>query len=286
MLQTLHRQHTPDLHTMLADLGSPNVRQLGKALGVSPSTAARWIKTGEAPRPAMLALFWLTRWGVSQINCQAQNDAIHQAQLAACYRGQLEEACARLMEAQAKLEHLSRIGHFGAANDPMHHARALVPVLPMITVPGEPQQPPKAQRKKTASQKRAELAAQRLAQRAEGPPRPFDFLRAERATPPESPQSNQPAPIETSIENRPVEPGQPSRETMKTPYVRKAQEKRRSRWQTDSGFRLIRCFSADHNADRFRLHVTRELKQDRRTQSGRLFFLKMRRRAAARRGQA
>lgn len=73
---------------------------------------------------------------------------------------------------------------------------------------------------------------------------------------------------------------------MRTPYVRRAPEKRRPRWQTDSGFRLVRCFSADHNADRYRLHLARELKQDRRTLSGRLFFLKMRRRAATRRGQA
>jgi predicted DNA-binding transcriptional regulator AlpA len=178
MFQILHRQHTPDLNTMLADLGNPNVRQLGRALGVSPSTAARWIKAGHAPRPVMLALFWLTRWGVSQINCQAHNDALLQSQLAACYRSQLEEAGARLKAAQDKLDHLSRIGDFGAANDPMPNVRRHVPALPVIAVPGEQPAPKAAPRKKTASQKRAELAAQRLEKRAEGPARPFDFLRA------------------------------------------------------------------------------------------------------------
>lgn len=178
MLLALHRQHTPDLPTMLADLGNPNVRQLGRALGVSPTTAARWIKAGHAPRPAMLALFWLTRWGVSQIHCQAHNDALQQAQIAANYLSQLKEAGAQLMVAQAKLDHLGRIGDFGAANDPMPNVRRHVPALPVIAVPGEPQPAPKATRKKTASQKRAGLAAQRLAKRAEAPPRPFDFLRA------------------------------------------------------------------------------------------------------------
>nr|WP_316641755.1 hypothetical protein [uncultured Roseateles sp.] len=52
---------------------------------------------------------------------------------------------------------------------------------------------------------------------------------------------------------------------------------RTSKWKTDSGFRLIRVFSIDHNAQRFRLHVAKAIKQDRRTPSGRLFALKLRR---------
>jgi hypothetical protein len=54
-------------------------------------------------------------------------------------------------------------------------------------------------------------------------------------------------------------------------------EPRRSKWVTESGFRLIRVFSIEHNAERFRTHVTRECKSDRRTPSGRRFAMKLRR---------
>lgn len=71
---------------------------------------------------------------------------------------------------------------------------------------------------------------------------------------------------------------------MKTPYVRKAKEPHRSPWKTnEEGFRMIRAFSIDHNVQRFRRHVDLMVKQDRRTQSGRRFSMKLLR---TRRGQA
>jgi len=54
------------------------------------------------------------------------------------------------------------------------------------------------------------------------------------------------------------------------------------RWWPD-GFRMIRGVSIDHNVQRFRRHVDLMVEQDRRTQSGRRFSMKLRR---MRRGQA
>lgn len=65
----------PTLSMMLHDLGSPTDAHLAAFLGVQARTVARWRTQGHAPRPVALALFWLTRWGRSQIDCQAVNDA-------------------------------------------------------------------------------------------------------------------------------------------------------------------------------------------------------------------
>jgi hypothetical protein len=64
---------------------------------------------------------------------------------------------------------------------------------------------------------------------------------------------------------------------MQIPYVRKAKQPRQSPWKTEDGFRLIRAFSIEHNARRFSRHVDRLDKEDRRTQSGRRFTIKLRR---------
>lgn len=64
------------------DLGDPPARQIAKALGVGVSTVHRWNATGSAPRMACLALFWLTRWGRSEVHSRAANDAALMSQLA------------------------------------------------------------------------------------------------------------------------------------------------------------------------------------------------------------
>lgn len=104
-------KHTPPLALMLADIGSPSHEKLAKALGVSQRTVKRWIKADIAPRPAMLALYWLTRWGVSQVHCQAHNDAIMQAQISSHLLRQLNTAL-------DQVDYLNSIGNFGAANEP------------------------------------------------------------------------------------------------------------------------------------------------------------------------
>ncbi|MCI1192092.1 hypothetical protein MOJ79_09590 [Calidifontimicrobium sp. SYSU G02091] len=60
---------------ILDDLGRPSPERVAQALDVGRSTVYRWNRTGNAPRVACLALFWLTRWGRSEIDGRAVNDA-------------------------------------------------------------------------------------------------------------------------------------------------------------------------------------------------------------------
>lgn len=68
-------QMLPAWHTVLDDLGWPAAPGVARALGVSRRTIYRWNRRGQAPRAALLALFWMTRWGRSVIHTQAANDA-------------------------------------------------------------------------------------------------------------------------------------------------------------------------------------------------------------------
>lgn len=49
----------PIWQTLLDDLGNPPPQRVARMLGVSVRTVYRW----NAAKAAMLALFWLTRWG-------------------------------------------------------------------------------------------------------------------------------------------------------------------------------------------------------------------------------
>lgn len=66
-------KYTPPLSLMLSDLGNPHPRHIAKALGVSTRTVYLWLSRDEAPRPASLALFWLTRWGQQWLDADLFN---------------------------------------------------------------------------------------------------------------------------------------------------------------------------------------------------------------------
>ncbi len=151
----------PALSALLEDLGNPSSAAVAKALGVHVSTVERWRREERAPRTALIALFFTTTWGRSAVNCQAENDASLYFGYAAALRTELDAA-------NAKLARLGQIGEFGSANDPAQGVKT-----PLQSPPPRPERA----RKKTRSQVRAELAEKRLAERASGPPRPFDFLR-------------------------------------------------------------------------------------------------------------
>ncbi len=103
--------HVPIWQLMMDDLCNPPPARVARVLGLSLRSVQRYNATGCAPRHVCLAVFWLTRWGRSQVNCQAENAA----QLAAQYLRSIDDQVARL---EAQVAHLIRIGDFGAANEP------------------------------------------------------------------------------------------------------------------------------------------------------------------------
>ncbi len=113
----------PIWELILDDLGRPPAPRVARTLGVGASTVYRWNQAGSAPRMACLALFWLTRWGRSEIDCAAVNDC----RLATSYAQSLES---ELRQAQQQLAHVLAISRPGSANDPLAQPRA----IPLKTV--------------------------------------------------------------------------------------------------------------------------------------------------------
>lgn len=112
MLARLLPRHVPPLGTLLADLGHPSAAELAQALGVSRRTVYRWLRADHAPRPVMLSLFWVTRWGRSEIDCRAVNDAAQAHAMLKLYQ-QLAD------QRRGQLAKLLDLGGFGSANDPL-----------------------------------------------------------------------------------------------------------------------------------------------------------------------
>lgn len=110
MLARLPRQ-LPLLSLMLDNLGNPSAETVARALGVGVRTVRRWIADDAAPRPALLALFWLTRWGASELECDAHNAAT----MAASHVTSLKAENAALRAALARRDALAG---YGSANDP------------------------------------------------------------------------------------------------------------------------------------------------------------------------
>lgn len=94
------------------ELGRPPAHQVAKALHVSPATVRRWIRSGRMPRPAHLALYWLTHHGRADIDLDMHNELIFAVGLARALERERDEL-------RSVVKHLVRIGKFGAANDPV-----------------------------------------------------------------------------------------------------------------------------------------------------------------------
>lgn len=104
----------PDWGTMLRDVPA-GPGQLARHLDVSTRTIERYTSAGQAPRAVMLALFWETRWGISQADTDAANQAARFYMLAQS----LKRENAQLRQS---LERLQRQADFGCANAPLWQA--------------------------------------------------------------------------------------------------------------------------------------------------------------------
>ena len=99
----------PNWQAILEDLGHPPVRRVARVLGLSERSVYRYTQAGDAPRVAMLALFWLTRWGRNAVHTQATNDALQ-----ACNYVQLLRA--DVVRLEGELAHVLALADTGAAN--------------------------------------------------------------------------------------------------------------------------------------------------------------------------
>ena len=109
MLNRLPRQ-MPPLSAMLDDIGNPTNKEVARAVCISEGTVRKWLKLDRAPHAAMLALFWVTRSGISAVGAEARNAAVMSATLAS-------SRLRRIGELESSLNRLGRIAQFGSAND-------------------------------------------------------------------------------------------------------------------------------------------------------------------------
>lgn len=111
MISRAERLHLPTFRTLLDDLGDPCARRVGRALGVHHSTVERWRRQDRAPRPALLALFWLSSWGQSELDCELFNRA-------STYTAHIEAVKRENAALRRELARVLAAGDFGSANAP------------------------------------------------------------------------------------------------------------------------------------------------------------------------
>jgi hypothetical protein len=119
----------PLWESILDDLGRPSAARIGRTLDVGASTVYRWNQTGQAPRMACLALFWLTRWGRSEVDCRATNDATMAVALARSLsdeRRQLHADLAQLAAERDRLRSMLSRALLGRGSDDWHEAVSAV----------------------------------------------------------------------------------------------------------------------------------------------------------------
>ena len=109
-------QRVPTFAAMWEDIGRPHYLDLAHRLGVNPSTVRRWIKAGDAPRPVLLALYWLTRWGATDLDAELFNRAQVLQGLADSQARELMRARASLLALESALAVPSRGAALGLAH--------------------------------------------------------------------------------------------------------------------------------------------------------------------------
>lgn len=118
----------PAFPALLNALGDPSPEAIGEALQVHVATVRRWIRERKAPHAVILALFWLTKWGASEVDANAHNDAIAAEARANGNQAELEAL-------RERTRRLWQIAEFGSANDPTTDA-------PVQQRPSRPDAPP------------------------------------------------------------------------------------------------------------------------------------------------
>lgn len=104
----------PPLSIVLDGLLTSDHAAIARQLDVSPATFRRWIATDNAPRAAVLALFYESRWGYSLLESTAYNGRMW----AEARARSLERENRALRRRIERLEALGSADGFGAASAP------------------------------------------------------------------------------------------------------------------------------------------------------------------------
>lgn len=107
-------RHLPSLPLLLDSIGNPPDADLARWLGLSVRSIRNYKAANHAPKPVMLALFWISEWGMSEVNCYHRNAASRFYALAECRGIVVEMLRARI----AWLERHGAARPAAAANDP------------------------------------------------------------------------------------------------------------------------------------------------------------------------
>lgn len=107
--------HTPPLSLLLDDMFEKNPKKVAKHLGVTVATLKRWKDTDSAPRAALLALFYESRWGYSLLYTTAYN-AETMARDEAKSQKRINDAL------RVRIARLEALGNFESANEPIWKA--------------------------------------------------------------------------------------------------------------------------------------------------------------------
>ena len=108
---------TPSFNFLCDDMLTRDPARIAAHLGVTVKTLQRWQDSDQAPRTALLALFYESRWGYSLLATTSHNEALYARQEVAGL--QRENAMLR-----TRIARLESLGDFGAANAPLLGATA------------------------------------------------------------------------------------------------------------------------------------------------------------------
>jgi len=109
---------TPALSQLLPDLGNPSPREIARYLGVTERTVYAWKAAGCAPRAASLALFWESSYGRSALDCELHNSAM-------VHKRHADSLARHVVNLEARIARLEKIGRFDSANAPLLDAPVL-----------------------------------------------------------------------------------------------------------------------------------------------------------------
>lgn len=138
----MHPAIPSDLPTwadLMSGLGRPGARELASWLGLSERTAWNYLRAQDAPRPVLLALFWLTPWGHRAVSEELSRDR-------GVLHSERENLLRRVGTLEARIAYLERAADFGTANEPVMDSRAGFNVRPPTDAEREAQARPARRR--------------------------------------------------------------------------------------------------------------------------------------------